>query len=864
MLTSLERSTDPSAVPAPAARPTVRGKFLCVGEETLWCKGVSYGTFRIGPDGREELEPARVASDLAQIASRGFNVVRVNTCPPRWFLDVAARHGLRVMVVLSWGESMAVLDEPGRERAIERALRGWVRPLSGHPALLAYLIGNEVPASLVRWYGPSRVERFLYRLYRAVKDEDPEALVSYVNYPSAEYLRLPFLDFVSFNVYLEDPEAFASYLARLHSLSDDRPVLLAEIGMDSQRNGTIRQADTLSGQVRAAFRGGAAGVVVFAWTDEWYHGTHPVNDWAFGLTTWSREPRPALAAVERALAETPFPPYREWPVVSVVVCTYNGAATLAETLEHVARLDYPHFEVLVVDDGSTDATREIASRYPARLIPSDHRGLSHARNVGLREARGAIVAYLDDDAYPDRNWLRYLALAFEDESVDGAGGPNLPPPGDGRVASAVANSPGGPNPVLLSDRVAEHLAGCNMAFRRSALEAIGGFDPRFRAAGDDVDLCWRLRDAGLRLAYAPAAFVWHHRRGSVRRFWRQQVGYGKAEALLAEKWPARFDLRRQARWSGRIYGRGVPIDLMQLRPRVYHGVWGTAAFQSLYQRRGSLWGITQSPEWFLALAAVAGLSLLNLGWVGGPVLGAAFIGGAAVTVGQAGVNAARAVAQPPGPRRAARRAGDLALVWGLHLMQPLARLRGRLSGGLVPLRSWSAAPPDYRLARRRSMWRERREPVEETLGRIEQRLHALGRGVRRGSAYDAWDIEVPGGSLGGSRLLVAVEEHAPGKQRLHFRVTPAFPLLAPTLVGALTALCVGAAGAGAPVAAASCGVVGVAVVVEALRESAAANGLLRDALTWIGCPPPPAALRRGRARSIDRMTERPAGAGRAS
>ena len=92
-------------------------------------------------------------------------------------------------------------------------------PKPGHAAILAFAIGNEIPPSIVRWYGRRRVERFLGRLWRAVKDEDDAALVTYVNFPSTEYLRLPFLDFVCFNVYLESREKFEAYLYRLHTLA---------------------------------------------------------------------------------------------------------------------------------------------------------------------------------------------------------------------------------------------------------------------------------------------------------------------------------------------------------------------------------------------------------------------------------------------------------------------------------------------------------------------------------------------------------------------------------------------------------------------------------------------------------------------
>src|SRR5262249_50727946 len=162
------------------------------------------------------------------------------------------------------------------------------RACAGHPAVLCYVIGNEIPASIVRWYGHRRVERYLERLYRAAKAEDPGGLVTYVNYPSTEYLRLPFLDFVAFNIYLEDQGSLAAYLARLHTIAGERPLIMAEIGLDSLRHGDDTQADTLDWQIRTAFAAGCAGAFVFAWTDEWHRGGYDIEDWNFGLTDRAR------------------------------------------------------------------------------------------------------------------------------------------------------------------------------------------------------------------------------------------------------------------------------------------------------------------------------------------------------------------------------------------------------------------------------------------------------------------------------------------------------------------------------------------------------------------------------------------------
>ena len=117
------------------------------------------------------------------------------------------------------------------------------------------------------------------------------------------------------------------------------------------------------------------------------------------------------------------------------------------------------------------------------------------------------------------------------------------------IAECVASSPGGPVHVLQSDQEAEHIPGCNMAFRRDCLQEIGGFDEQFRVAGDDVDVCWRIQERGWKLGFSPAAMVWHHRRNSLRTYWKQQKGYGKAEALLENKWPEKYNAAGHITWG---------------------------------------------------------------------------------------------------------------------------------------------------------------------------------------------------------------------------------------------------------------------------------------------------------------------------
>jgi O-antigen biosynthesis protein len=754
-------------------RPAIHGKFLVAGERKIYVRGVTYGAFRPDANGNEYHDLDIIDRDFAQMAANGFNAVRIpHTMPPRSLLDAGYRHGLWVMVGLSAEQYLGFVIDKRRDVDPYRVARDRVRQCAGHPALLAYSLGNEIPTQIARWYGHRRVERYLKQLYWTVKDEDPEGLVTYVNYPSTEYLELPFLDLVCYNVYLERQSALDAYLSRLQNVAADRPVILSEIGLDALRNGELAQAGSLDWQIRTAFAGGCAGVFVFSWTDEWHRAGAQVDDWAFGLTDCERRPKPALAAVRQAFADVPFSDGSR-PRISVVVCTYNGSRTIRDCLDGLARLDYPNFEVIVVDDGSTDATPEIVRAYDVRLIRTENRGLSSARNTGMRAATGEIVAYIDDDAHPDAHWLQYLAATFAATTHAGVGGPNIPPPDDGPIAACVANAPGGPVPVLLSDRVAEHIPGCNMAFRKECLEAIGGFDPQFRVAGDDVDVCWRLQECGWTLGFHPAAVVWHHRRNSVRAYWRQQRGYGKAEALLKKKWPEKYNGTGQLTWAGRIYSRGLTRALDFRRGRIYHGMWGAAPFQRLYQPAPhTLYSLSLIPEWYLAIPVLAVLSGLGALWR--PLLLAVplllFTTMTPVAQGWLSTSCMNFPSVLPRPGAQLRRFALRVLTALLHVVHPVARLCGRLNGGSC------ARPrgvrPRLPVPRAVARWTERGEAPDARLRCLEQMLRAVGSTVRRGGDWDRWDLEVTCGMLGAARLIMAVEDHGAGNQLVRVRWWP--------------------------------------------------------------------------------------------
>ena len=774
--------------PAPSLGVRLRaaGKFFFQNGEKVFVRGITYGPFATGSHGAPFPERGQVERDFAAIRNLGANCVRVFTAPPRWFLDLALEEGLWVLVGLAWTQHSAFLESDETVAANRELVRNGVRPIAGHPAIFAYLIGNEIPPDIVRWCGPGRIRGFLRTLAADVREIDPQALVSYANFPSTEYLDVDFVDFVCFNVYLHEEEAFRRYLARLQNLAEDKPLVLTEFGIDSMREGAERQAEILSWQVRAAFDGGVAGTFIFSWTDEWFTGGAAISEWAFGLVTAGRVPKPAYGAV-RSIYSGPLPPAVERaPKVSIVICAYNADRTMAACCESLVRLRYEPYEVIVVDDGSTDRTREIAESYPFRVIHQENRGLSVARNVGIAAATGEFVAFTDSDCVVDPDWLTYLIGAMVRHGWVAAGGPNLPPLEDARVPSCVAVAPGGPTHVLVNDDVAEHIPGCNMVFRRTALRKVGNFDPVFTSAGDDVDFCWRLQNGGQQIGFSPAAMVWHFRRNTVRAYLRQQRGYGKAEALLYFKHPYRFNLLGQSRWLGRIYGES-PSGFFSRRPVIYYGAFGRGLFQTLYEPPSSLLSyLPFTLEWnvvagFLCICALAKGRYVIPAFL--PLL---------ISWAAAGAIAASRRLDPRYDDWKSRALLALLIYLG-PLLRSYERYRWRLRGlaDVEPIRF--AEPrqlPQGWLAREFQLgyWNEEGVEKESLLHAVMEFLLPRKYLIDVDRGWNDWDIEVHRGTWSRAEIAVAVENHGGNRRFLRVRCRPRTSGLGKLMLGAYALL----------------------------------------------------------------------------
>jgi O-antigen biosynthesis protein len=621
----LEPSAPPKTAIVPLEPIRVRAKFFFEGEKKWFIKGVTYGPFAPDAEGHFVGDPEKARRDFTLMQAIGLNLLRIYHIPPRWFLDLAREFGLRVLISIPWAEHVEFLNNPKIRRQVEQTISEGVAKNKGHDAIFGYYVGNEIPYAMVRWLGARRVIEFVEKLIRLARAADPRPLYSYAAYPPTEYLLPGNVDFVSYNVYLERQRDFEKYLARLQNLAEDRPLIFGEFGLDTIRKGEQEQADVLSWHLESVVRGGAAGTIFFAWTDEWFTGGHDITDWAFGLVTRDRTPKKAFYELQKYLrcdgSITERVKLERYPRTSVIVCSYNGGKTLKDCLESLDQVTYPDFEIVLVDDGSKDDSQEIVrtwlekrqgrcsevlkdettaakvtgQHHEARVeaysgggklpdfiwIVQPNMGLSYARNAGAGAATGEVLAYTDSDCMADPDWLYYMIGTLISGDYAGVGGPNISPPAVNWIQAAVSAAPGGPSHVLLTDVVAEHIPGCNMAFLRTAFHSVGGFDTEYRKAGDDVDFCWRLQTNGGVIAFSPSAIVWHYRRFTLRAFRKQQEGYGEAESMLRFKHLIFFGPTGTAKWKGQIYG-APRFTWFFNKPIIYHGVFGHGLFQSIY------------------------------------------------------------------------------------------------------------------------------------------------------------------------------------------------------------------------------------------------------------------------------------------
>src|SRR4030042_2711861 len=227
--------------------------------------------------------------------------------------------------------------------------------------------------------------------------------------------------------------------------------------------------------------------------------------------------------------------------VSIVIPAKGNNELLDECISRCLELDYPNFEILVLPDSPIDEVRGPH----VKIVPTGPVSPSEKRDLALSVAEGEILAFLDDDAWPERNWLSKAVRYFEDEDIAAVGGPAITPPNDGFMQKAggmvYTSLLGGGNlryrytPQRL--REVDDYPTCNLLVRKDIMERIGGFDTKFWP-GEDTKLCLAItHDLGKKLLYAPDVLVYHHRRPLFRPHLKQVKSYGLHRGYFARRFP---------------------------------------------------------------------------------------------------------------------------------------------------------------------------------------------------------------------------------------------------------------------------------------------------------------------------------------
>jgi GT2 family glycosyltransferase len=206
--------------------------------------------------------------------------------------------------------------------------------------------------------------------------------------------------------------------------------------------------------------------------------------------------------------------------ISAYIPCYNVERYIGPTIEAMLAQTHPPDEFLIIDDGCTDGTMNVISKYPVRIIHHEkNKGLAAARNTAFAHAQYELVAAMDSDALAGERWLEFLLEAFNDPRVVGSGGRMLEKYRDGAAnawRAAYLSQDLGTNRIEIEWPMPKRLGGFGTLYRKDAVLAVGGYDEKYRTNYEDVDLCIRLLQAGHRMVFDPRAVAHHLRRDTLR------------------------------------------------------------------------------------------------------------------------------------------------------------------------------------------------------------------------------------------------------------------------------------------------------------------------------------------------------------
>ncbi len=197
----------------------------------------------------------------------------------------------------------------------------------------------------------------------------------------------------------------------------------------------------------------------------------------------------------------------EYPLISCIMPTKNRRRFVAQSLRYFAEQDYPNKEIIIINDGSSDKTPQIVQKYPVRLINTEEKGISHARNLGYLQAKGEYVAYTDADCTVVPKWLSVMISHFQDSAVALVGGITIFQT-DGSLSSLYRQIEFEKRNQNVSQGEVNWAGGPGCVFRKKVLEEIGGFNPKWEH-GEDAEISFMIAEKGYKIIKEPRA-ISHH------------------------------------------------------------------------------------------------------------------------------------------------------------------------------------------------------------------------------------------------------------------------------------------------------------------------------------------------------------------
>ncbi|MBI3759816.1 MAG: glycosyltransferase family 2 protein [Deltaproteobacteria bacterium] len=462
-------------------------------------------------------EKLRLRKRLDELASAYINTLILTEQQVDTVFGFAAQAGL--CAILEVAVHAKDFKSPVDERSAVERVAKTLNAVRGQSALSGLLIDCTSENGAISGIAPDVLRRAVNAVASRAKEINGNLSIALKRQIAQPAIELADEDFSYITLTKMDPATVGPVICALHDIAGARPLVI-EIG------------EELPGQVEVverAFGFGAAGVVAPSMRPAVPDGRQNLRMLVAGELLpfddldGSSAPLPAIT-----------------PMVSVVVTARDDERTIAACIESIERLEYPNYEVIVIDDGSRDRIAEIMAKFPhARLIRYPREGLGAIRNVAMRAARGDLIAFTRADCTVDSDWLSIAVRMIIEGGYDGCSGPILSSTDANGLVARMLTSIERSGSARKNGR-ATQLSDRNMIVRKASLKGVSGFDAQFVEEGGDLDLSVRMIEAGMKLGWCPSGLVWRLGQTTIGEFIHSRIRHGRSAAMLAAMHPFRF------------------------------------------------------------------------------------------------------------------------------------------------------------------------------------------------------------------------------------------------------------------------------------------------------------------------------------